>query len=572
MSSTTRPSSPLPSADSVKQAPVLGSSQGQPSIGQPSAPKFKTPDENVISLVPDDNCPQENNHMYGFFCGTCRSIPMEWGAELPSFEGKDGKIMTTGPSGGIVDGVQLQDNEAIAVLSTVVFVDVRGWRYSEIPGLIPLMDKHPKSVSAGQCIAVIYLTILRSARNEEEDAIPEFWEIVNIALLMPFMSAKKYVIKTLSTLQKFQGLPARAKPEIPFPAFDFQTTSLVEHQEQESSPKDDLDWKKRHLRSQGETHGPAPPGKWKFADGTDLSKAILGKPEPHKWFIVRQDIDDLDKMDVREYPGIRGFDWNDPNDIKALNKNRKQIIDRTNPSDAEDSRPPWTKLEKTVLEELIRHDLESGKTKYSLDWKDIATRLEKRFESVRQKAGVSLAQTSKMIKRQMVFPLKKDPKLAKDRLGPAKRAESAVRTQAMKYHDLVALINGSSQSDNGTSPSTRGSHKAEDLAVDQVLTDDDAVDSEDRGDRNEPHEAREDTKKSKKRKLGETAEEDEIGYFGDSGNNNDGEYVENASKPKKRRKTPKKAVQSPQRNPPRTATRRRDPPPPPPPSSASAFT
>lgn len=201
---------------------------------------------------------------------------MEWGAELPSFEGKDGNIMTTGPSGGIVEGVQLQNNEAIAVLSTVVFVDVRGYRYSEIPGLILLMDKHPKSVLAGQRIAEMYQTILRSTRNEAEDVVPDFWEVVKIALLMPFMSAKKYVTKTLSNLERFQGLPAGVEPEIPLHAFDFRTTSTTQ-QAQEIASEDDLDWIKRPLRSQGETHGPAPSAKWKFADGTDLSKAVLGK-------------------------------------------------------------------------------------------------------------------------------------------------------------------------------------------------------------------------------------------------------------------------------------------------------
>lgn len=61
---------------------------------------------------------------------------------------------------------------------------------------------------------------------------------------------------------------------------------------------------------------------WEFCPGTDISNAILGKPDPSKFFLCRQRASDPTVKDLREYPRWRTFDWNDPDHISALNNAR----------------------------------------------------------------------------------------------------------------------------------------------------------------------------------------------------------------------------------------------------------
>ncbi|CZR57645.1 uncharacterized protein PAC_07534 [Phialocephala subalpina] len=440
MSSSTQPTAGLTSTGLESQSPKAASSSSESIPSQTTS--YKTPNENTISLNADLHCPHENRHGYGFFCPTCRSIPMEWGMKLPRFYAS-GNLVKVGPSGGAVEGVQLQDEEAIAVLSTIIYADVRGIHYANIPGLLALMEKHPKSVEAGQRLAEMYQIIHRASRNEPEDTVLVFYELVERCLQNPRQPAKKFVIKELSKLAQFQDLPDGLEPEIPpqtFKTGSQQPVTKASTPDQDEDGGEQLNWIKRPNLTAAQAHTPAQRGNWKFVDGTDLRDAVVGKPEPWKWFLVHEDKDDPSKIDVRQYPKIQDFDWNDPNCVNAFNKNRKQIIDRTE-APQKDSRPPWTIQEKKVLEQLIREDLKAGKTGKTLDWNSIAERLEKNFETVLQKEGTALAQTSRKVK--WVFPLKKDPKLAKERLGPANRSGSAVNLQAKKYHDILALMDGS---------------------------------------------------------------------------------------------------------------------------------
>ncbi|KAF8866340.1 hypothetical protein BDZ45DRAFT_683700 [Acephala macrosclerotiorum] len=444
MSSIDQPAADLPLTVNVNQPPSSAFATSKDI--STATTSYKTPNVDTISLNEDLDCPTENRHMFGFFCPTCRSIPMEWGPKLPRVYTPGNKLIKVGPRRGAVDGVDLQDEEAIAALSTIVYCDCRGLHYKDIPGLLALMEKHTKSVEAGQRIAEMYQTINRAARQEEEDLVPEFYQLVESCLRNPCQDAKTFVIKALAKLSNFQGLPDGHEPEIPPHPFDTGSQPSFTHASSPGEDEDGLDWIKRPVITASQAHTPAPRGNWKFVDGTDLSEAVVGKPEPWKWFLIRQDKNDPSKIDIREYPRIRTFDFNDHNDVRALNKNRKQIIDRTDAPE-KDSRPPWTLLEKQTLEELIREDFKTGKTGKTLDWKSIAERLEKKFENVLQKEGVALAQTSRKIKGEWVFPLRKDPKLPKERLGPAKRNASAVSIQAKKYHDILALINGTEAED-----------------------------------------------------------------------------------------------------------------------------
>ncbi|KAB8293329.1 hypothetical protein EYC80_007653 [Monilinia laxa] len=184
---------------------------------------------------------------------------------------------------------------------------------------------------------------------------------------------------------------------------------------------------------------PGRPGvEWRFLEGSDLENAELGKPDPSKFYLTRVNVHDPLEVDVRQFAAIPGFDWNSPNHIKALNKARAQNRHRVQGKIAE-TRIPWTKMEKDCLFEEVREAIKSGLNRHSIDWDDIASRLESRFQGVLQKKGAKLAPG---VERQMEDG-KKDRTLKisrSDRVG-YNRSGTATETQALKYPDILQIIN-----------------------------------------------------------------------------------------------------------------------------------
>lgn len=129
---------------------------------------------------------------------------------------------------------------------------------------------------------------------------------------------------------------------------------------------------------------------WRFVEGTDITNAQLGNPDPSKFYLTRQNVDDPEEVDLRQYAQIAGFDWNDPADIKKLNKARAQNRKRTHGNIAE-TRIPWTQLEKDKLMEEVKDAIRVGETRHSIDWDEIADRLRQRFDGFVQKKGSKLA-------------------------------------------------------------------------------------------------------------------------------------------------------------------------------------
>lgn len=74
---------------------------------------------------------------------------------------------------------------------------------------------------------------------------------------------------------------------------------------------------------------PPPKGNWQLAEGSDTSKAVLGMPDPSKFFVLRVDADVEGKVDIRKYNYIDHFDWTEKSHIDALNKYRTQLFNRT---------------------------------------------------------------------------------------------------------------------------------------------------------------------------------------------------------------------------------------------------
>ncbi|KAF7943138.1 hypothetical protein EAE96_011080 [Botrytis aclada] len=177
---------------------------------------------------------------------------------------------------------------------------------------------------------------------------------------------------------------------------------------------------------------------WRFVEGTDISNAQIGIPDPSKFYLTRQNVDDPEEVDLRQYAQIAGFDWNDPEDIKKLNKARAQNRKRTHGNIAE-TRIPWTQLEKDKLLEEVQDAIRVGETRHTIDWDEIADRLRQRFDGFVQKKGSKLAPG-----------VEREPKNGKkdrtlktsrsDRVGYS-RTGSATETQALKYPDILKLIN-----------------------------------------------------------------------------------------------------------------------------------
>lgn len=99
--------------------------------------------------------------------------------------------------------------------------------------------------------------------------------------------------------------------------------------------------------------------RWQFALGQDLEPAHLATPDTSKFFMVRQLRKDPNKIDVREYPHVAGFNWNDKEVVKALNRGRNQIILRTNGPKVP-ARLAWSQIEKDLLRHQVIKGLKHG--------------------------------------------------------------------------------------------------------------------------------------------------------------------------------------------------------------------
>ncbi|KAI9643249.1 hypothetical protein NHQ30_007865 [Ciborinia camelliae] len=176
---------------------------------------------------------------------------------------------------------------------------------------------------------------------------------------------------------------------------------------------------------------------WQFVEGSDLENAELGKPDPSKFYLTRVNMNNPTEIDVRQYTHIAMFDWNNPQDISKLNKARAQNRKRVNGNIAE-TRIPWTQMEKACLFEEVQEAINAGQNRQTIDWDDIAARLKTRFEGVLQEKGAKLAPG-----------VEREPKDGKDKTLRTSRSDrigynrtgSATETQALKYPDILQMIN-----------------------------------------------------------------------------------------------------------------------------------
>ncbi|KUJ14871.1 uncharacterized protein LY89DRAFT_735933 [Mollisia scopiformis] len=156
---------PTAAADTSARSSRSKTQQGPPvnDLDQPSTMRSSVGPEGHIFVAPDNkhvffnwhpDCLMKASHAFGLFCSTCRDQPMNWiPGDMPPPTNAQGELIMIGPEEGMVKGVHLQEEEAVAVESIVASLNFLSWRYTEIDGFTEIMGRYPESVEAGERIA-----------------------------------------------------------------------------------------------------------------------------------------------------------------------------------------------------------------------------------------------------------------------------------------------------------------------------------------------------------------------------------------------------------------------------------
>jgi hypothetical protein len=420
------------------------SSHMESMVAQPLPSQIPNNSNRLFAYV-DRVCSHAQDHEMGVFCLYCRGIHMPWGEDLPKTHQDNGEQLLRAPVGTMLAGVNLRSRGAIATLSTVAYLEVTRQPHTTVDGLARLESLYPASAQAGRRVARLQNT-LRNIAGEEPSSVPNHYDIIHRALLEPFLSESALGDSLLS------GAPNTDDPMSSAPPMQRRSLGGATHHGKESYDDEPTD-SDNEAHSDGklrmekrimpkEKHGwnrPAKRRNWEFVPGTDLEVAEVGKPDPSKFFLVRQNKDNPLEKDIRQYAGWETLDWDDPNDIESLNSARRQVRKRTSGKIAV-SRMPYTQMEKDVLKSLVQQAIQSGKDRLTIDWDEISRNMSKHFEGIVQEPGQPMARTSKVVAGQEKTPKHKVQTLKTRRNGTANRAGRAIQAQAERYGDIWLML------------------------------------------------------------------------------------------------------------------------------------
>ena len=430
---------------------------------------------NEFFLNINRRCRNADNHGMGVFCVDCRGIPMPWGEDLPEVHDDRGRVIVRGGLGTVLAGVRLNSLTAIATLSTVAYLDVNGLSHATVDGLANMESRYVASAQAGSRIARLWRT-LRNL-SDSQDSVPHYYDIILRALTEPFLTENALGNSFLATQHPSRSSPQSdqgnahgqavnqshdsrqsytAAETSPTPSThglggpSGEEGSEEESDEDESMDEDDAEddevaensdeiMPAREKKTGFQFNRPAKRRPWEFVPGTDLSPAELGKPEPSKFFLIRQNKNNNTEKDIRQYPRWEKFDWNSKSQIDSLNRHRRQIKSRTS-GITHEPRLPWTQMEHDVLKDLVDQAIQSGKHRLNINWDEISRDMSRRFENVVQNPGQAMAQTSEYFDGK-VFPTKgRANTLRSIRKGTPSRKGSAVKNQAEKFGDIYKML------------------------------------------------------------------------------------------------------------------------------------
>ncbi|KAM3072080.1 hypothetical protein ACMFMG_008542 [Clarireedia jacksonii] len=177
---------------------------------------------------------------------------------------------------------------------------------------------------------------------------------------------------------------------------------------------------------------------WRFVDGTDTSYAVVGNPEPSKFYFTCESVDNSANIEAYQYNGIANFKWDNPHHINQLNRARSGLQSRIFGGFADKSFP-LTVMEKEALKEEVREAVNAGFNKHTMDWNWIAKSLKNRFKDVIQPKGVRLALGPD---RGELHNGDRGERLSPSaRIGYSRTADQTA-AQASNYQDILEMMNG----------------------------------------------------------------------------------------------------------------------------------
>ncbi|QSZ33416.1 hypothetical protein DSL72_004984 [Monilinia vaccinii-corymbosi] len=394
------------------------------------------------------------NHAIGQYCAICTRIKMPWGGFLPIARHQHLPV-SVGMAGTILQAVHVDSPREITLLAMATWaIATNQWKNAL--KMNSGIERVRIKAAANALTDIAFI-----AARKPEFAHLKWWDILQEALKNPTLTVAAYKTRirgpepTPGTLRLKLRRGIQSSKPIVLPDKD-------EEQEQEQDDEDlgydDSDnipeGKKLLFLSRDEAdeddQDEAVDSKkerdmspWQFVHGQDLDPAYWATPDASKFFMVRQLREDPSRVNVREYPHIAGFDWNDKEAVRALNRGRNQIILRTNGPKAL-PRLPWSQIERDLLHHQVILGLKHGYTKTNMPWEQIAHNINVDLEKVTQRAGSLLARPSKWNPQtnQEDFPMKRHLSMQKDRTG-SERNPTGCMNQATKFGDLDALLRNS---------------------------------------------------------------------------------------------------------------------------------
>ncbi|CAD6443122.1 f728fbdf-8655-4661-8c51-adae4d58a9ec [Sclerotinia trifoliorum] len=428
------------------------------------------------------------NHTSGHYCDICNRMKMPWEGFLPIAR-YQGLPVSIGRPGTILQAVQVDSPREIGMVAFATWA-INNNQWDKAVQIDSGIERGRVKAAAHALTDISYMATQKPKWRKAN--LGNWWNILHEALLDPELTMADYKarIRGEAALTRSKTKSKSSRPIV---------LPDVEDQEQrnENLGYDDIDnipeGKKLLFFSRDRTDDNDLEGdddeeyedgalgskiklekfRWQFAPGQDLEPAYLASPDTSKFFMVRQLRKDPNKIDVREYPHIAGFDWNDKEAVKGLNRGRNQIILRTNGPKAP-ARLAWSQMERDLLRYQVIKGLKHGVspltlaeaysalsyikspltvqlqyTKNNMPWDQVAHNINVDLEKVTQRQGSALARPSKWNPKtkQQDFHTKRHLKMQKGRTGSERNATGCMN-QSNKFGDIDALLRNSVEQPN----------------------------------------------------------------------------------------------------------------------------
>ncbi|ESZ97830.1 hypothetical protein SBOR_1775 [Sclerotinia borealis F-4128] len=388
------------------------------------------------------------NHTIGQYCVICTRMKMPWGGFLPVAR-YQGLPVSIGRTGTILQAVQVDNPREIGLVAMATWAIVTNQWHNAVQ-MNASIERGRIQAAAHAITDIAYLVAQKHGFAEVK-----WWDVLHEALKNPELTVAAYKTRirgpaAVSTNSKIKSESSRAVIVAEADEGEEQEDEDLGYDDTDKIPdgekllffsRDGVDVDDEFDAMDSKTERKISP--WQFAHGQDLDPAYWATPDTSKFFMVRQLRHNPNKINVREYPHIAGFDWNDKEAVQALNRGRNQIILRTIGPKAP-PRLPWSQKERDLLRHQVILGLNHGYTKNNMPWEQVAHNINVDLEKVTQRKGSLLARPSKWNTRtnQEDFYMKRYLTMQKSRTGSDRNATGCMN-QSTKFGDIDALLRNS---------------------------------------------------------------------------------------------------------------------------------